>query len=127
MSMHHEKVERKVRRGWERERVATVITGESKTQQSHAASVDVNNIIKRFERTGVMPTGLSPGQYGDVSDLNAPLGELIESSKATLGAAGVALEEHNTKVAKEQADAAALEKAELEELRKSKKTSIPPE
>lgn len=41
----------------------------SKTRQSEAAACDVNNIVARFAKTGVMPTATAQGFYGDVSEL----------------------------------------------------------
>ena len=46
-------------------------TGESLTQQSHAAAADVRNIIKQYDRTGLI-ANVNKGiaQYGDYSSVN---------------------------------------------------------
>ena len=46
-------------------------TGESLTQQSHAQAADVRNIIKQYDRTGLI-ANVTKGiaQYGDYSEVN---------------------------------------------------------
>jgi phage internal scaffolding protein len=46
-------------------------TGDSLTQQSHAAGADVRNIIKQYDRTGLI-ANVNKGiaQYGDYSEIN---------------------------------------------------------
>ena len=46
-------------------------TGESLTQQSHAGAADVRNIIKQYDRTGLI-ANVNKGiaQYGDYSEIN---------------------------------------------------------
>ena len=46
-------------------------TGESLTQQSHAAAADVRNIISQYDRTGLI-ANVNKGiaQYGDYSEIN---------------------------------------------------------
>lgn len=61
-----------------RVRTFAVMEGESMTHQSHRDSSDINNIIRQFDRSGVLPPATRPAQYGDVSDLNRDLTELIE-------------------------------------------------
>lgn len=65
-----------VRHPYSRRRVAVVNTEESMTHQSHAESCDINNIIRQFDRTGLLPPPKRPGQYGDVTALNKDLQEL---------------------------------------------------
>ena len=45
--------------------------GDSLTQQSHAAAADVRNIIKQYDRTGLI-ANVNKGiaQYGDYSEIN---------------------------------------------------------
>ena len=46
-------------------------TGESLTQQSHAAAADVRNIIKQYDRTGLIANvNKGVAQYGDYSEIN---------------------------------------------------------
>jgi len=46
-------------------------TGESLTQQSHAEAADVRNVIKQYDRTGLI-ANVNKGiaQYGDYSEIN---------------------------------------------------------
>jgi phage internal scaffolding protein len=55
----------------ERERVKTEIKGESLTQQHFAHEADVRNIIKQYDRTGLI-ANVQKGvaQYGDYSEVN---------------------------------------------------------
>lgn len=55
----------------DRTRVGFETTGESLTQQSHAAAADVRNIIKQYDRTGLI-ANVNKGiaQYGDYSEIN---------------------------------------------------------
>lgn len=66
-----------IRNPYTRHRVITVIDGESMTETGHEALSDINNIVKRYKRTGLMPPGRGPGQYMDVSGLQMPLEERI--------------------------------------------------
>lgn len=117
--------DRFVRPSYFRESLKTVIEGESKTQQSHKNSVDVNTIVKKFDRTGVMPPALREPQYGDVSDLNADYGELIERSREALDTVGRYIEEKAALDSKALADQAAKDKADLDEFRNMKKSPPP--
>lgn len=62
-------------------RVPTVVEGESMTDATQGNDTDINNIIARFDRTGVMPTATREGQYADVSGLNRDLTELIQNAQ----------------------------------------------
>ena len=55
----------------DRKRVGFQTTGESLTQQSHAQAADVRNIIKQYDRTGLI-ANVNKGiaQYGDYSEIN---------------------------------------------------------
>lgn len=55
----------------DRKREGFETTGESLTQQSHAAAADVRNIIKQYDRTGLI-ANVNKGiaQYGDYSEIN---------------------------------------------------------
>jgi phage internal scaffolding protein len=55
----------------DRTRVGFETTGESLTQQSHAAAADVRNIIKQYDRTGLIANvNRGIAQYGDYSEIN---------------------------------------------------------
>jgi phage internal scaffolding protein len=55
----------------DRKRAGFQTTGESLTQQSHAQAADVRNIIKQYDRTGLI-ANVNKGiaQYGDYSEIN---------------------------------------------------------
>ena len=55
----------------DRKREGFKTTGESLTQQSHAQAADVRNIIKQYDRTGLI-ANVNKGiaQYGDYSEIN---------------------------------------------------------
>ena len=55
----------------DKSRVGFETTGDSLTQQSHAAAADVRNIIKQYDRTGLI-ANVNKGiaQYGDYSEVN---------------------------------------------------------
>ena len=62
----------KFRTGYgDRKREGFQTTGDSLTQQSHAAAADVRNIIKQYDRTGLI-ANVNKGiaQYGDYSEIN---------------------------------------------------------
>lgn len=50
-------------------RVQFVCTGESRTKQEFRDECDINNIIKKFQRTGVLPVNGSRAIQGDFSDV----------------------------------------------------------
>lgn len=117
--------QRVVRRSYERVRYQTEIVGESKTDQSQKMQVDVNHIVRRYDRTGQLPQPKREPQYGDVSDLNAPYGELIESSRSILDTVGKYVEGAEESARQKQAESAALDAAELAEYRNQKKSPPP--
>lgn len=93
---------REVRMPFERMRVYTPTAEDGRTQQSFAEDCDINAIIRRFDRDGVLPTGRGPGVYGDVSELNDDLVNLINYSKETLSIADQFLKEQSAKSAQEK-------------------------
>ena len=62
----------KFRTGYgDRKRHSFETTGESLTQQSHAQAADVRNIIKQYDRTGLIANvNKGVAQYGDYSEIN---------------------------------------------------------
>lgn len=115
-----------VRTPFTRVRTITEITGESMTHQSHASSVDINNIIRRFDNTGVLPPPTGDPVYADVTELQGDLTDRINMSRETLDAAGRQLDEQqrleNEKLEKQkEADA-----QELAAYRAAKQSDKPP-
>ncbi len=55
----------KVLKRYQRRRVVTDCSGPSRTEQSHREACDVNGILAKYRRTGVLPPMKSDGMYGD--------------------------------------------------------------
>jgi hypothetical protein len=69
-----------MRHPFQRDRTITEISGESMTHQSHKDACDVNNIVRKFDNTGIIPVGNGPGQYADVTALQGDLTEMQNHS-----------------------------------------------
>lgn len=67
-----------IRNPYARVRVSEIVQGESLTEQSHAEGCDINNIVRRFHRTGSLPPSRAEGFYADCTTLSGPLSERIE-------------------------------------------------
>lgn len=67
----------------ERRSLAFYTVGESKTRQSEKASSDVNAIVERFARTGVLPPNTKQPIYDDVTGLQGDLTDAYNASIAT--------------------------------------------
>lgn len=75
----------KVRRPNCRVRYAMDFTGqESLVQQAHYDQTDINQVVERYRRTGVMPSGKSNGRFADVTGLQGDPTELIERSREVI-------------------------------------------
>lgn len=75
----------RVRGPFEDLRCVCTVEGESQTDNSHGNDTDINKIIARFDRTGVLPGNPgTEGQFADVSGLNEDLGILLEKSKSAM-------------------------------------------
>lgn len=60
----------KVRNAYDRVRVPHVFSGDSRTKQSFAKECDINNIMKRYEKDGVITHfNRYGGQYGDFTNV----------------------------------------------------------
>nr|UXQ88065.1 MAG: internal scaffolding protein [Microvirus sp.] len=54
-----------------RKRVRTINNQPSMTEQTHARECDINNIIKKFTETGILPTNqYENGQYGFAPEID---------------------------------------------------------
>lgn len=91
-----------VRPWWHRERVHTVLEGESMTHQSHAADCDINRIIKRYDRTGALPPGRSDGRYADVTPLQGDFTERVLQSREAMHKVADVVKTRKRKKAEEQ-------------------------
>lgn len=72
-----------VRHPLSRERLITQTSGDSLVQAGFGNDTDVNRIIERFTRTGVLPTANSEPQYADVTGLQEDLTDLIQKQRDT--------------------------------------------
>lgn len=67
----------------QRKRLQKSFTGESRTRQSFNAETNINNIMSRFEKTGIIEhLNQHNGTYGDfstVSDYHSALNQVIEA------------------------------------------------
>lgn len=59
---------RVIRNAYQTVRSITTILGESKVQATKGNDTDVNRIMERFTRTGVLPQPTKEAQYADVSE-----------------------------------------------------------
>lgn len=65
-----------VRKPLDRVRVRTVLDGTSMTDTSQLGETDINEIVRKYRRSGTLPPPPEAQQYGDVSDLQQPADEL---------------------------------------------------
>lgn len=63
-------------------RVQTSITGATRTEQSHRDLVDINQIMKRFRTTKLLPQRANDGFYGDISEMEDYLSMKTKIAKA---------------------------------------------
>lgn len=98
------KSKRIVRRYYERHRTRTKVFGESMTDQSLANETNINTIVARYDRTGVIPPAKQQGVYADVTHLQQDLTESLNSSAETIGKADTFMAEvdRKTKKAKQE-------------------------
>lgn len=52
-----------------RERSPLICTGESRTEQSHKSKVNINTIMRRYQKTRLLPNRGNQGFYGDFSNV----------------------------------------------------------
>lgn len=100
-----------------RDRVTFETVGPSRTDVSQAEACDVNSIVARFTRTGVLPVGRSGGQFADVSGLVGDRCELIAR-------AGDIFSDVTSKQADLKADAEAAKAADEAETAKIRRRRI---
>lgn len=53
-----------------RRRVQTHPVGESRTEQHHKGMVDINRMVQRYQKTGLLPQRGTPGFYGDFTQVS---------------------------------------------------------
>lgn len=75
-----------VRNPFSRYRTSLQFMGVSRTIQSVAYESDINRIVERYKRDGILPPALSQPQFEDVSGLNRDFGELVAAAGSTLQA-----------------------------------------
>lgn len=97
-----------------RDRVTFETEGPSRVDVSQADACEINSIVARFTRTGVLPVGRSDGQFADVSGLSGDRSELIARARDTF--TDVAGKQAELKSAEEAAKAA--DQAETDKIRR---------
>lgn len=114
----------KINKPWERERKITDLEGQqSKVDRSHGNDTDVNKIVARFSRTGVLPGNPEAAQYADVSNLQEDLTDLMERVKTATAELNQAKAEQAAREAEQrQHDAARLKAYE-----EAEKLKTPPD
>lgn len=75
-----------VRHPFSRERLIVINEDEKLTQDDFGNETDINNIVERFTRTGIMPSGRGPGEYLDCTPLQGDLATAIVESREALEA-----------------------------------------
>lgn len=111
-----------IRKPYERVRTRTPIRGASMTHQSHAETCDINNIIRRFDNTGVLPPARYEAQYADVTPLQGDLTEAYNQSLETIDTANqFAVQRTKEKNSKKQ------KQLDIEKEIESIKKRLPPE
>lgn len=116
-----------IRRPFERVRTYTVIKGESMTQQSHAESCDINNIIRRFDNTGVLPPAKHEAQYADVTSLQVDLTEAYNRAAETIATAESDIEKHNAELEKKSKQKQLDIEQEIKQIKEQLNTGRSPE
>lgn len=76
-----------------RERRSIELDGESMTEQAHRDQTDINSIVQRFQRTGVLPEQRQ-GQYADVTSLQGDFLERVEHARKVIASYGEAVAEY---------------------------------
>ncbi|AXL14433.1 internal scaffolding protein [Microviridae sp.] len=114
-----------IRKPWERHRLITEFEGETKTDHSFGNETNVNKIIERFSRTGIMPADQGrQAQYADVTHLQKDLTELIQDGRdAAKRVAEAQAELKNAKREQEQSEKQLLE-TRIQELEALQSTSL---
>lgn len=73
-----------MRQWWERESYPTINNEPSATDTSHGNETDINRIMERFDRDGILPPMQGEPVYMDVTDLQGDLTEMYNEAQETL-------------------------------------------
>lgn len=65
-----------------RERVALAPGGERRTKQSFRDECDINKVVERYARTGMLPPGSGVGRYVDCSNVTSYLDAVLKVKNA---------------------------------------------
>lgn len=111
-----------VKKPWQRTRQFADLEDQiKKTDDSQGNDTDVNNIVARFARTGQLPPSTAEPFYGDVSNLQGDLTEIIQRGEDAKAELAKLQQEQQAQEAKDledqkaQAEANAAKLAALEE------------
>jgi hypothetical protein len=111
---------REVKKQYQRNAVRMEVYGESKTQNNQKDETDINAIVRRYKRTGVLPNGGREPQYRDVTGLQgSDLGTVILDTRQRIDDARTKLFEDRREKAKAAAEQAEKDAAELKAFREA--------
>lgn len=91
--------------------VSVDIFDDGKTVQSERDNCDINKIIQRFDRTGVLPAARAEPRYADVTKLNGYYQDVLDQAQSDIDTANQFIAEKEAeiaaaKLAAEEAEAA---------------------
>lgn len=77
----------KVRTKWDRKKLQTKITGPSKVQQNLKDRTDINLIMQKYQKTGLIdhvkdPNKADYGDFSEVQDYQSALNQVMEAQEA---------------------------------------------
>lgn len=115
-----------VRKPWQRVRHQTRIMGESLVDGSHVDECDINEIIKKYDNTGLLPGGREGGQFTDVTQFQRKSrAQLIMESRETLDTVGKDVEK--AEKAAQEAEERRIADLETRNAELEKRLQEPPE
>lgn len=70
-----------IRNAYQRVRHISEFIGESRVQAGNGNDTDINRIMERFTRTGILPGETRQGQYADVTALQGDPQDILNAGK----------------------------------------------
>jgi len=99
-----------IQRWYGRKRVPVPAGGESCTDRSFGNDTDINHIVARFARTGVLPLQPNNLPFEDVTELQGDLAELLDKSEKGIQALEeLEQQKHQAQQAQDKKDAEELQ------------------
>ena len=116
---------RHVRLPHEHLRVYSIQGGESDVDQSFALVTDINEIVKRYARTGELPPATRPGRFEDVTGLQGDLTDRLLWAKQHLDNAKEAYETLKQAQTGEQSEPQTINEQEAPQTPSEPENSVP--